>query len=731
MNGNMVLNKKPLAFLLGITPNLAFAAGNVALNLNKYMRDEDFEIVIYYTDLYEKDRLALTRIPRVRLVQFHLPEKFVAAMLAKIPPQSRFRDVNKLMCFTHFEVFPLLREYKNVVWLDADVAVQANLKTIVDFAPFGITGDEPWTVQENFTAKIEGYDMDVPGFCSAVMIVNDVLPYEMLHEWCYDTALKYAEYLKNPDQGIFNLLFQEFDIRPNEMPHRIWQCISWRDEANIAFITHFGTERKVWNTENICNAFPEWYRTHQEWLRLGGSDFPDDSMNPRNILHSLEELDQLREEKHKTDNQPPSRVEQLLDKKIIKEVKKTIEPIVKTKKISHFLRKNTSKLLQTKAWKLHKENDVNFIPDPPREFVIAFHISGGIGDHLIAARYVRDVMTAVGNIPFDIHSSRPTLAKWVFSSFPTRRKIYNEDYIFRDDVRDVYPVAVRLTPIVASFKEEMPWKEIEARSPELEQICRNIVAFGDKIPLLIANIPYLDGYLGQIAQLNGWNRMDAMHHISKIPYGGDALNLHVAASALSTFDLKRKKYITVHNGFDENFLIEGKVMEENKSTKTYPHFEKVVAGLRKKFPDLVIVQLGVKTSTPIDGVDVSLLDKTSLRQTVEILENSYLHIDGESGLVHIAASMNTKSCVIFGPTSPGYFGYTDNINLTPTFCGNCWWMTADWMRCCPRDFKEARCLSELPPQMVVDAVTAYLCKEKIWSRKEKMDSVNRTVSRVE
>ena len=29
--------KKKLAFLLGITPNLAFAAGNVALGINKYM----------------------------------------------------------------------------------------------------------------------------------------------------------------------------------------------------------------------------------------------------------------------------------------------------------------------------------------------------------------------------------------------------------------------------------------------------------------------------------------------------------------------------------------------------------------------------------------------------------------------------------------------------------------------------------------------------------------------
>lgn len=709
-------NKKPLAFFLAITPNLAFAAGNVALSLNKYMHGEDFEIVIYYSDLYDRDLDALQKIPNVKLFPFQLPEDFVTTMLAKIPSDSRFRDVNRLMCFAHFEIFPLLNTYQNVVWLDADIAIQANLKTITDFAPFGITGDEPWTVQGNFTQPIEGYDMDLPGFCTAVIIVSDALPYKAIYDWCYAAALKYAEYLINPDQAIINIMFQEFDFQPNEMPHRIWQCISWRDEANVAYITHFGTEKKVWNTENICNSFPEWYRTHQEWLRLGGSDFLSDKIQPKNILNSLNELeqihsDQVHAQKIATGNMSlRGMLQSPWGQRLKKLYNATGMHTARHGTIRYYLHKTTVEVVRNE---LHSqaEKKSREMPDIPREFVIAFHISGGIGDHLIAARYIRDFSEAVGRIQFDIHSSRPQIAKWIFSTFPNCRKIYTENYIHRHEIKKLYPVALRLTPVVATLKEHIDWKKVEARSPQLALICQRVMLFGRKIPLLINNIPYMDGYLGQVLLLNGGNRMTASHYISHIPYGGDQLDLRSTAQALFEFGLNRKKYITIHNGFDDHFLIDGKVMSEKKSTKTYKNFDSVVEKIKKLFPNIAIVQLGVNTSSPINGVDLNLLKKTTMRQTAEILEHSLLHIDGESGLVHLAASVGTKSCVLFGPTSPEYFSYPNNINISPSFCGNCWWMTNDWMRNCPRGFHEATCLSSISPDSVIQEILEHLSQE--------------------
>jgi len=292
--------KKPLAFVLAVTENLGFAAGNVALSLYKYMREESYEVVVYYKSLKKADLGALQKIPNVRLVQFAFPGSFGQTMLTRMPP-SRFKDANHIMSFCRFEMFALLDEYENVAWLDADIAVQANLRDIVAFAPLGITLDTPWPLQHNFTRPIDGYEMDIPGFCAAVMVASDSLPYKQMYEWCYEKSVEWAETLLNADQAIINLALQKFSIAPQIMPLEKWQCIFWKDEANRANIVHFGTAKKVWNDTNVCNSFPEWYRTHLQWLELGGSDFDQGRIHPRNPLPALDHFDRLRTEAEAND----------------------------------------------------------------------------------------------------------------------------------------------------------------------------------------------------------------------------------------------------------------------------------------------------------------------------------------------------------------------------------------------------------------------------------------------
>ena len=121
-------------------------------------------------------------------------------------------------------------------------------------------------------------------------------------------------------------------------------------------------------------------------------------------------------------------------------------------------------------------------------------------------------------------------------------------------------------------------------------------------------------------------------------------------------------------------------------------------------PDVKIVQVGSKTSVPIAGVDVNLVEATTLPQAAALLRDALLHVDIEGGLVHVAASVGTRSLVLFGPTSLGYFGYPDNVNLFSGFCGNCWGVTERWMEICPRGYGSPRCLEKLDPARVLEAV---------------------------
>jgi hypothetical protein len=127
--------------------------------------------------------------------------------------------------------------------------------------------------------------MDKPTICSALIVADDSIPYRELYKWCYAKALEYAEYLSNRDQGIINLALQEFKITPNMISSYTWQCKFFKETVHTAKIVHFGYKVKPWDSEVLIMHFPEWYRTHLAWIKLGGSDFPKHAtMNLFNML---------------------------------------------------------------------------------------------------------------------------------------------------------------------------------------------------------------------------------------------------------------------------------------------------------------------------------------------------------------------------------------------------------------------------------------------------------------
>lgn len=286
--------KKKLAFLLAATSDLLFAAANVAIGLNKHVSEADFDIMIYANGGEAADLVALRRIDHVTVVDYQLDAAFVATMMAAAQEGSRLAQTpGHLLTFAHFETFALLETHRQVVWLDVDVLVQGNIDEMLGSA-FAITLDDPWTVGANFLQPIEGYKMDAPGVCAAVIVVNDELPYATMRQWCFDMATNNAGVLKNADQGIFNLALQEFAIKPQLLPLLQWQCMAWRNESSLAKIIHFGGREKVWKEQLVCDAFPEWYNNHLEWLRLGGSPGQVQVSPPVNVLSRLRQLDEIR-----------------------------------------------------------------------------------------------------------------------------------------------------------------------------------------------------------------------------------------------------------------------------------------------------------------------------------------------------------------------------------------------------------------------------------------------------
>lgn len=287
------MTKKKLAYFLVCSDNIIFAAGNVALSLNRYMPNKEFEIVIYHTGLREANESALLSIPRVKLHKFEWGDSFDKKIMPHLP-EGRWNNPNSLLAFAHYEIFNLLNIYQTVIWLDVDIAIQGDISSLESYTPFGLALDKNWNciwrVRDQFLDdfKTDDYDLERSSYINACIVVNDKLKdWNKLRDYCYKSSLKYAEYLKNCDQAIFSLMLQDFSIKPKVIPWEEYICHAQHADAAIAKIVHFGTEVKIWNNEKYIKAFPEWFRTHLEWLKLGGEDFDRSKICLRSIYSDL------------------------------------------------------------------------------------------------------------------------------------------------------------------------------------------------------------------------------------------------------------------------------------------------------------------------------------------------------------------------------------------------------------------------------------------------------------
>ena len=282
--------KKNLAFIVAVSNNLVYAAGNIAIALNRYMTI-DYDLFVYTQNVSESDKKVLNDIPHTQVVEYSFEPGFINFMLNKLPENCRFKDEKKLMRFCHYETFKLLDRYRYAVWIDCDMSIQRDISDIISYGPFAMTKDTPWLVKDQFIKPVSGFNMEKEAYCSGIMMMEDTIPYNEIYNWLFDNTKKYASYMKNGDQAIINLMIQQFDLEPNAMPLYEYQCISGRPESISARVVHFGTDKKVWNDKYTLDSHPEWYRVYLEWIEMGGSKSDDiNELNPQNALWDISEL---------------------------------------------------------------------------------------------------------------------------------------------------------------------------------------------------------------------------------------------------------------------------------------------------------------------------------------------------------------------------------------------------------------------------------------------------------
>ena len=96
----------------------------------------------------------------------------------------------------------------------------------------------------------------------------------------------------------------------------------------------------------------------------------------------------------------------------------------------------------------------------------------------------------------------------------------------------------------------------------------------------------------------------------------------------------------------------------------------------------------------IEVPPINLVGKTNWPQLAHIIKNSRLVVGGDTGAVHLAAALGTRTVMLMGPTDAnrnGPYGQTENAIEVDRLCKGC------WKRACP---KGDDCLSKITVNQV-------------------------------
>ncbi len=339
----------------------------------------------------------------------------------------------------------------------------------------------------------------------------------------------------------------------------------------------------------------------------------------------------------------------------------------------------------------------------PERLNLLVHIRGGIGDVAMARVLIKKLRETLPQAYIAFSYDSKSVVDMIFSDGlidrfePTGYRALAYDVVLSGCHLLMYDVINRV--------------RVQQLAPHFLPILEKGLSVQNCFKEFARYSPHLDGQLAEIAIAHGGSRITNLGWFSGLEihqndFAPISLSAEKAHQLLNRFHLTSGTYLTIHDGINTN---------TNTScgypTRCWPvsYWEEFCKSIKQQFPQFTLVQLGGSKSKPFPFVDVSLVGKTTIADLPYILDNARLHIDGESGLVHLAHLTRVRSVVLFGPSKAAYLGYARNVNITAPGCGGCMNIRPDWMTQCIFGKEHAQqCLAQITPQAVAAEVAKLL-----------------------
>lgn len=321
-------------------------------------------------------------------------------------------------------------------------------------------------------------------------------------------------------------------------------------------------------------------------------------------------------------------------------------------------------------------------------------ISGGIGDVAISRILVKKLKEALLNA--DIYFCYDY--KEVFDTIFVDGK-YVKGFVHKRYKKSCFDLIIGGCHTLTFKYYNKP--RIEQFAPHFIPLFEKALAIQKIIDVFTVNPPFLDGYGAHALTDYGSSRVANMGLCTGLDIDRNEKALidlpQDASPLLQRFGLKGR-YITVHNGLNTKTRFGGGYLTRTWPLSAWGDFAVL---FKQAFPDIQIVHIGTKDAQKFDFADISLLGKTSIQETLYILQNSMLHIDGDSGMVHLCNLLGAKCLVLYGPSQAKYLAYSNNINISAPFCGGCMNVLPDWTVKCALNYpQDNACMASIKAEDV-------------------------------
>lgn len=262
---------KSIAVIFGISSDMAFALANVLQGLKQHSIKLIKNVIVYHDGLSDADKKALLTIAPCRFEEYIPPFSADELSIAK-----EHLNAYTMNMFARYEGFRLLKEYDAVIWFDVDIIIMRDVTELLNLVYKGGEGigmcleNRDWfKLGDNFVRPFPGYDMGSPTFNSGLLVLTrDLKNADEIHKWLYMATVKYADYLRWPDQAILNLMLKEFHLIPAALDSNVFNRHPNVDHDSGAAIIHAFGPNKFWNYPDWFTKYPQWQQNHKKWSRI-------------------------------------------------------------------------------------------------------------------------------------------------------------------------------------------------------------------------------------------------------------------------------------------------------------------------------------------------------------------------------------------------------------------------------------------------------------------------------